>query len=110
MVDLRTSLEIVKELVTITQAPDGPAAIETKCQVRAGQAPAGELNRGVHGVSEPVQWRGGVRGGSPVHVVAARLGLDDPAITLRVFAHVLRDQALRAGQSFADLLDGEGQP
>jgi len=28
-----------------------------------------------------------------VHVVASRLGHSDPAITLRVYAHVLDDQA-----------------
>jgi len=32
----------------------------------------------------------------PVHVVASRLGHSDPAITLRVYAHVLDDQASQA--------------
>src|ERR1039457_2589143 len=31
--------------------------------------------------------------GVPVHVVAARLGHADPAVTLRVYSHVLREQA-----------------
>jgi integrase len=30
-----------------------------------------------------------------VHVVAARLGHADPSITLRVYAHVISNQALR---------------
>jgi len=45
--------------------------------------------------------------GVPVHVVAARLGHADPAITLRVYAHVLRDQAGVVADVFARLLDGE---
>jgi integrase len=32
---------------------------------------------------------------TPVHVVAARLGHADPSITLRVYAHVISNQALR---------------
>ena len=36
--------------------------------------------------------------GVPVHVVAARLGHADPAITLRVYAHVVRDQASEVAQ------------
>lgn len=41
----------------------------------------------------------------PVHVVAARLGHADPAITLRVYAHVLRDQASEVAQAFAALVE-----
>ena len=37
----------------------------------------------------------------PVHVVAARLGHADPAVTLRVYAHVLREQAATVGDIFA---------
>jgi hypothetical protein len=40
-----------------------------------------------------------------VHVVAARLGHADPAITLRAYAHVLRDQAVEVAQSFAAAVD-----
>ena len=40
-------------------------------------------------------------GGSPVHVVAARLGHADPAVTLRVYSHVLREHALGVGDIFA---------
>lgn len=43
--------------------------------------------------------------GVPVHVVSARLGHADPAITLRVYAHVLSDQATRAAEAFAAILD-----
>jgi integrase len=34
--------------------------------------------------------------GVPVHVVAARLGHADPSITLRVYAHVIREQVAEA--------------
>ena len=39
--------------------------------------------------------------GVPVHVVAARLGHADPAVTLRVYSHVLREHALGVGDVFA---------
>jgi integrase len=39
--------------------------------------------------------------GVPVHVVAARLGHADPAVTLRVYSHVLREHALGVGDAFA---------
>ena len=39
--------------------------------------------------------------GVPVHVVAARLGHTDPAITLRVYSHVLREHSLSIGDVFA---------
>ncbi|WP_063780898.1 site-specific integrase [Nonomuraea sp. SBT364] len=39
--------------------------------------------------------------GTPVHVVAARLGHADPAITLRVYAHVIHEQAATAADIFA---------
>jgi integrase len=39
--------------------------------------------------------------GVPVHVVATRLGHADPSTTLRVYAHVLRDQAAGAADVFA---------
>lgn len=44
--------------------------------------------------------------GVPVHVVAARLGHADPAITLRVYAHVLREQASAVADVFATAVDG----
>lgn len=37
--------------------------------------------------------------------MAARLGHADPAITLRVYAHVLRDQAVEVAQIFAAVVD-----
>ena len=40
--------------------------------------------------------------GVPVHVVAARLGHSDPAITLRVYAHVIRSAEAAAADIFAD--------
>ena len=39
--------------------------------------------------------------GVPVHVVAARLGHADPAVTLRVYSHVLREHAAGIGDIFA---------
>lgn len=39
--------------------------------------------------------------GVPVHVVAARLGHADPAVTLRVYSHVLREHAQGVGDVFA---------
>jgi integrase len=39
--------------------------------------------------------------GVPVHVVAARLGHADPSVTLRVYAHVIRDQVAEAANVFA---------
>jgi integrase len=37
----------------------------------------------------------------PVHVVAARLGHADPAVTLRVYSHVLREHTAGVGDIFA---------
>ncbi|WP_106585755.1 tyrosine-type recombinase/integrase [Murinocardiopsis flavida] len=42
--------------------------------------------------------------GVPVHVVAARLGHADPAITLRVYAHVVRTAETAAADIFAQAL------
>jgi integrase len=39
--------------------------------------------------------------GVPVHVVAARLGHADPAITLRVYAHVIQSAEAAAADIFA---------
>jgi integrase len=39
--------------------------------------------------------------GVPVHVVAGRLGHADPAITLRVYAHVIRTAEAAAADIFA---------
>lgn len=41
----------------------------------------------------------------PVHVVARRLGHLDPAITLRVYAHVVVDRALDVADAFESALD-----
>jgi integrase len=43
--------------------------------------------------------------GVPVHVVAARLGHADPAITLRVYAHVIRTAETAAADSFAQAVN-----
>ncbi|HET8601788.1 MAG TPA: site-specific integrase, partial [Segeticoccus sp.] len=47
-----------------------------------------------------------LRAGVPAHVVASRLGHADPAITLRVYAHVLEDQASEVAQVFAKVMEG----
>ena len=39
--------------------------------------------------------------GTPVHVVANRLGHADASITLRVYAHVLRQDTTEVGDVFA---------
>lgn len=46
-----------------------------------------------------------LRAGVPVHVVAARLGHADPAVTLRVYAHVIKDHAAEVAGTFAALLE-----
>jgi integrase len=43
--------------------------------------------------------------GVPVHVVAARLGHADPAITLRVYAHVIRTAETAAADIFAEAVN-----
>ena len=45
--------------------------------------------------------------GVPVHVVAARLGHADPAVTLRVYSHVLREHAAGVGDIFAQAVNGQ---
>ncbi|MEV0826344.1 tyrosine-type recombinase/integrase [Nonomuraea rubra] len=42
----------------------------------------------------------------PVHVAAARLGHTDPAITLRIYAHVIHEQAATAADVFAKAIGG----
>ena len=49
------------------------------------------------GIRRPTGFLAGV----PVHIVAARLGHADPAITLRVYAHVIRTAETAAADIFA---------
>jgi integrase len=42
--------------------------------------------------------------GVPPHVVAARLGHADPAITLRVYAHIIRTAETAAADIFARVM------
>jgi integrase len=51
-----------------------------------------------------------LRAGVPVHVVSERLGHADPAITLRVYAHVLEGQAQSAADVFAQVLASLAPP
>ncbi|HEV2372028.1 MAG TPA: hypothetical protein VGS19_07660 [Streptosporangiaceae bacterium] len=46
----------------------------------------------------------------PVHVVAARLGHADPAVTLRVYSHVLGEHTTGIGDIFAQAIKGYVQP
>ncbi len=48
--------------------------------------------------------------GVPVHVVAARLGHADPSVTLRVYAHVIRDQVAEAADIFARSIPAGDSP
>jgi integrase len=48
--------------------------------------------------------------GVPVHVVAARLGHADPAVTLRVYSHVLREHAASVGSIFAQAVEWPWKP
>ena len=88
--------------------PDTPTALMRKLQrrhnaglVEAGRAPLPVIRlhdlRHLHATLL-------LKAGVPVHVVAARLGHADPAITLRVYAHVLDDQASGAATTFERIL------
>jgi integrase len=48
-----------------------------------------------------------LRAGVPVHVVAARLGHAGPSITLRVYAHVIREQLAEAAVIFACAVEAD---
>ena len=48
--------------------------------------------------------------GTPVHVVAARLGHADPSITLRVYAHVISNQISGAADTFAQDMKAASEP
>ncbi|MHB1595361.1 MAG: hypothetical protein ACYCO9_16240 [Streptosporangiaceae bacterium] len=48
--------------------------------------------------------------GVPVHVVAGLLGHADPAVTLRVYSHVLREHATGIGDIFAQAIARSAQP
>lgn len=51
-----------------------------------------------------------LKAGVPVHVVAARLGHQDASMTLRVYAHVLTDQAASAATTFARFMGEDDEP
>ncbi len=48
--------------------------------------------------------------GVPVHVVAARLGHADPSVTLRVYAHVIREQVAEAADIFTRSVPAADSP
>jgi integrase len=80
-------------------SPDTPTQLMPKLVARAG-VPAAPLHdlRHLHATML-------LLAGVPVHVVAARLGHADAAITLRVYAHVLRQDAAEVGDAFARAVD-----
>jgi len=79
--------------------PDTVSALMGKL-VRAAGLPAARLDdlRHLHATTPLLV-------GVPVHVVAARLGHADSAITLRVYAHVLREQAAGVADVFANAVE-----
>lgn len=80
--------------------PDSVTALARKLVASSGLPPARLHDlRHVHATTL-------LLAGVPVHVVAARLGHADPAITLRVYAHVLREQAAGIADVFARALEG----
>lgn len=76
-------------------SPDTPTQLMPRMVARAG-LPRARLHdlRHLHATTL-------LLAGVPVHVVAARLGHADAAITLRVYAHVLREHAADIGDVFA---------
>lgn len=44
-----------------------------------------------------------------MHVVTARLGRADPSVTLRVYAHVIPEQAAEVADRFANLVDQDNE-
>ena len=79
--------------------PDTPSQLMPKLLQRAGVPPAPLHDlRHLHATTL-------LRAGVPVHLVAARLGHVDPAITLRVYAHVLPEDGSEVGDVFAQALD-----
>jgi integrase len=74
----------------------GPGHPRRPLPVPASPLPAARLHdlRHVHATTL-------LLAGVPVHVVANRLGHADPSTTLRVYAHVLREQASAAADVFA---------
>ncbi|MFI0450723.1 tyrosine-type recombinase/integrase [Actinomadura sp. 6N118] len=83
-----------------------PALIKQHNKPKDGEAPARPLPharlhdlRHIHATTL-------LLAGVPVHVVAARLGHADPAITLRVYAHVINEQLAEAADIFANKISG----
>ncbi len=76
-------------------SPDTPTQLMPKL-VRAAGLPHARLHdlRHLHATTL-------LLAGAPVHVVASRLGHADAAITLRVYAHVLRENTTDVGDVFA---------
>jgi integrase len=80
--------------------PDTVTSLMTKLIRANQQLPHGRLHdlRHLHATTLLLS-------GVPVHVVAARLGHADPAITLRVYAHVIRSAEAAAADIFADAVN-----
>ena len=83
--------------------PDAVTSLMTKLIRAHTQLPHGRLHdlRHLHATILLLS-------GVPVHVVAARLGHADPAITLRVYAHVVRSAEAAAADIFAEAVRAVG--
>lgn len=82
--------------------PETPSQLMTKLATRAG-LPRVRLHDLRRARDHAVARRGAV------HVVANRLGHADPVITLRVYAHVLREQTVGVADVFAAALGASCQ-
>jgi len=79
--------------------PSTVSALMSKLVVKSGAPPARLHDlRHLHATTL-------LLAGVPVHVVAARLGHADPSITLKVYAHVLREQAAGVADVFARAIE-----
>jgi integrase len=104
---------VFRQELGATLFPDTPTALMTKLlrQHNEAAAAAGEKGLSVIRLHDLRHLHATLllKAGVPVHVVANRLGHADPAITLRVYAHVLDDQASQAATVFEQALLAEGR-
>ncbi|MEV1249976.1 site-specific integrase [Nonomuraea sp. NPDC049750] len=87
--------------------PDTPSSLMPKLiETHNKQNPRGQLPHACLHDLRHIHATTLLLAGVPVHVVAARLGHADPAITLRVYAHVIHEQAATAADVFAKAVNG----
>lgn len=91
---MMTPAERFDELAAVPSCPS--SLPPTTSRTRGHRSPHARLHdlRHIHATTL-------LMAGTPVHVVAARLGHAAPAITLRVYAHVIHEQAATAADIFA---------